>query len=38
MFEEAEAFGKSDGDCELKYQKCDTSPLHAISHFEVMSE
>lgn len=34
LYEEAEAFGKSGGDCELQYgSKCKVSPLHKISKF-----
>lgn len=33
LFEEAERFGTSGGDCELAYgNNCQTSPLHAISN------
>lgn len=34
IFEDAELYGKSGGDCELKYGfNCPKSPLESISHF-----
>lgn len=37
-FEDAEMFGNIGGDCDLMYDKCETSPLHKISNFVEFEE